>query len=253
MEPHKSHPRHVLFDGKLLEPVGVHISNDGHYHINVCHQCLSSLQDMKQNSPPPLSLANNMWIGPIPGELSSLTLPEQLLISHLYPRVYVFKLYPKKGKRFRPEQLQRGMKGTVSTFDLNMDDITLMLEGNLMPRKPSILSSIISVTYIGLGRLPKHWLRQIFRVRWRKVILALQWLKANNMKYYGNVTISEEAINLLPEDDVPVKILSIIRQSHDTGIVDQERAGYVPEHDVDQDNGEAEDDEDNTMGKLALA
>lgn len=35
-------------------------------------------------------------------------------------------------------------------------------------------------------------------------------------------------IESLPEDDVPQEITSIIRQSHDVGIIEQESEGYVP-------------------------
>jgi hypothetical protein len=38
----------------------------------------------------------------------------------------------------------------------------------------------------------------------------LQWLKANNPKYYGDITIDEAAIDQLPEDDIPVELLSIV-------------------------------------------
>ena len=48
-----------------------------------------------------------------------------------------------------------------------MDGISSMLHGNLMPRPPAVLASVISVTFIGLGDLPKHWLRTTFRVRRR--------------------------------------------------------------------------------------
>jgi hypothetical protein len=60
---------------------------------------------------------------------------------------------------------------------------------------------------------------------------ALRWLKANNPKYYGEINISEEQANLLPEDDVPEELLAIIRQSTDRGLVDQEADGYVPHED----------------------
>ena len=240
--PYKSHPSHTLFDGKLLEPAGVKVINGNHYQVNVCQQCRTSLESSKNDLPPVLSLANNMWIGIVPKELSSLTLSEQLLISHLYPRVYVFKLYTKKpGSEKHPESLQRAMRGTVSTFELNMDSITSMLEGNLMPRRPSILASLVSVTYIGLGRLPKKWLRYIFRVRRQKVLSALLWLKANNTKYYGDITISKVNIETLPDDDVPVELLSIVRQSTDVGVVDQESSGYVPAH--ENENNDEEEDE----------
>jgi hypothetical protein len=48
-----------------------------------------------------------------------------------------------------------GLRGTVSTYDLNVNAVTEMLEGKLMPRPLTILSSLISVTYIGAGNFPK--------------------------------------------------------------------------------------------------
>jgi len=232
--PHQPHPAHCLFNGKILEPAGVHGVIHDAYKVNVCRQCWTSLENTKYDLPPALSLANNMWIGPVPDVLSSLTFPEQLLISHLYPRVYVFKLYPKKGSGGDPSKLQKGMRGTVSTFELDMQGITSMLEGNLMPRPAELLASVISVTYIGLGHLPKHWLRHLFRVRRRHVFSALQWLNVNNPKYYGNTVIDHGRLHSLPEDDIPVELLSIVRQSTDVQIVDQESAGYVPVYGEDE-------------------
>jgi hypothetical protein len=234
--PHQPHPAHHLLNGMLLEPSGVQYHDEpARQKVNICHQCRSSLEHNESNVPPGISLANNMWIGPIPEVLSSLTFPEQLLISHLYPRVYVFKLYPKKGFGGDPSKLQSGMRGSVSTFEFDMRGITSMLEGNLMPRRPALLASIISVTYIGLGRLSKHWLRHLFRVRRRRVLLALEWLKENNTRYYGQVTIDRSSLESLPEDDIPVELISIVRQSTDVQIVDQESAGYVPDHGEDED------------------
>ena len=230
--PTNPHDLHTLFDGKLLDPLGV--TNKGNMQfVQICRQCRLSLQRATPNLPPPLSLANNMWIGQIPDVLSSLTFPEQLLISHLYPRVFVFKLYPKNGFGGDPDTLQRGMAGTVSTFDLDLSSITSMIEGNLMPRPLPLLASLISVTFIGLGRLPKHWLKQLFRVRRQKVHLALQWLKENNPKYYGQIEINSERLQALPINDIPVEILSIVRQSNDVDMIVQESAGYVPTESVD--------------------
>ncbi|KAK6992004.1 hypothetical protein R3P38DRAFT_3437864 [Favolaschia claudopus] len=141
----------------------------------------------------------------------------RLLIALLYPRFYVFKLHPRCPGRKDPSTLQRGMRGTVSTYDLDSDGIASMLAGDLMPRPPAVLSSVISVTYIGLGELPKNWLRSTFRVR----------RKANNPKYYGDIRIDMGRVASLPEDDVPLEITSIVRQSTDTGIVDQESDGYT--------------------------
>ncbi|KAJ7815771.1 hypothetical protein B0H14DRAFT_2603094 [Mycena olivaceomarginata] len=93
-----------------------------------------------------------------------------------------------------------------------------------------ILASVITVTYVGLGELPKNWLHNTFRVRRAVVRRALGWLKAFNPKYYGHIKIDDGRIQALPEDDVPLAITSVIRQSTDTGIIDQESDGYVPRH-----------------------
>ena len=231
--PILKHTAHDLFDGKLLEPKGVSTEECGKYRVNVCMSCHKSLSKETPNTPPPLSLANNKWIGRIPVEISDLTFPEQLLIAHLYPRVYVFKLFPKNAGGIDPSKLQRAMGGTVTTFELDMSGIVSMLEGNLMPRSPALLASLISVTFIGLGRLPKSWLCQFFRVRRRKVHAALCWFKENNPKYYGGIEIDQGRLAQLPEDDVPEELLTIIRQSTETGIIDHESAGYVPINDED--------------------
>lgn len=226
--PSVPHPAHDTFhSGMLLEPRGVITTPSGQDQVNVCGSCRTEL-GKERALPPKFSLANNLWIGRIPWELKRLTFPEQLLIAHLYPRVFVFKLYPKSpGHGQGPATLQRGMRGNVSTYDLDVNAVTDMLEGKLMPRPLTILSSLISVTYIGVGKLPKNWLRSTFRVRREAVAAALAWLKTNNQKYYGDITISNDALNRLPDDDVPDEIISIMRQLDDVSILDAEGAGYV--------------------------
>ena len=221
--PRTAHTAHDLFEGRLLEPSGVSGGD-----VKVCSNCQKELHS-ESDKPLALSLPNNLWIGRIPWELQVLTFPEQLLIALLYRRIYVFKLFP-KDVHYRPEDsmLQRGMRGTVSTYDLNMDGAVSMVQGDLMPRLAAILPSVISVTFIGRGDLPKHWLRTTFRVRHQVIFEALRWLKTHNTKYYGHITIDLDHICQLPEDDVPPKILGVIRQTTDTGLVDQESVGYVP-------------------------
>ena len=102
-----------------------------------------------------------------------------------------------------------------------------MVEGQLMPRPPTVLPSLIAITYIGIGRIPKSWIHSTFRVRRYHVARALKWLKTNNPKYYGDVIINQQQLDQLPEDDVPDEILGLIRQSDDMGLVDQESSGYV--------------------------
>ena len=226
LNPKIPHHDHTLFNGKLLEPNGVE-GQGSDALVTVCRDCFESLQKPADN-PPPYSLANNMWIGQIPWQLQRLTFPEQLLVALIYPRVYVFKLFPKKIGGVRDAStLQRGMQGNVSSYELNVEDLSSMIHGHLMPWPPAILASVISVTFIGVGHLQKQWLHSTFRVRRQFVFEALHWLKENNPKYYGHIEIDSSRIEKLPEDDIPLEILGIVRQSADVGLVDQESAGYV--------------------------
>lgn len=120
------------------------------------------------------------------------------------------------------------MRGNISTYRLNTDAVADMVKGKLMPRPPAILASLISVNFIAVGEVPKAWLHPTFRVRRAVLLRALQWLKQNNPKYYGDIEISEERLNELPEDDVPEEINAIVRQTEDTGILEEETDGYVP-------------------------
>lgn len=103
-----------------------------------------------------------------------------------------------------------------------------MVQGNLMPRPASILSSVITVTFIGQGRITVEKLRKLFHVRRHIVFEALVWLKRHNPKYYADINIDSERLNQLPEDDVPIKISAVVQQTTDEGLVDQESSGYVP-------------------------
>ena len=225
--PAVSHVAHKLFQGKLLEPAGLTVGEEDPI-VSVCGECIQEL-NKSRDVPPKFALANRMWVGKVPWELQVLTFPEQLLIAWLYPRVYVFKLFPKRPMAVGDlSNLQRAMRGNVSTYQMNMDAIASMIKGKMMPRPPSILASLITITFVAAGKIPKAWLHTTFRVRRAVVMAALLWLKHNNAKYYGDIEINTERLANLPEDDVPEEIHSLVRQREDMGVLDEESNGYVP-------------------------
>jgi hypothetical protein len=161
----------------------------------------------------------------MPIELSRLTFSEQLLISLAYPRCYIFKMYPKEGKRHtQHEFLQNGMKGNVSSYALNIQGISDMLQGALLPRPLAILPSLIAICFVGKGEVSKDWLKKTFKVRRRELTEALIWLKRHN-PLYANIQISAQHI---PQDDLPDEIRSTCRQETEPGIQEAERETYVP-------------------------
>jgi hypothetical protein len=52
------------------------------------------------------------------------------------------------------------------------EGVSSMLQGKLMPHIPTILASIISITFISLWDLPRHWMYSTFRVR-RQVVFEV--------------------------------------------------------------------------------
>ena len=72
--------------------------------------------------------------------------------------------------------------------------------------------------------------------------MALEWLQRNNPKYYGDIVIDDTHVQALPEDDIPIELLSIIRQSTNMEAVVQESAGYVEQdEEIDTDRHHLDD------------
>ncbi|KAF7307359.1 ATP-dependent DNA helicase [Mycena indigotica] len=118
--PTHPHPRHTLTNGMLLH-------RTGETKEYICSQCR---QQLIKGNRPPLSLANNMWIGAIPRELAVLTLSERLLVSIYFPAAYIIKLYPRHlGKRDEEKTTGAGLRGNVSSYRLNTDRISQMVDG----------------------------------------------------------------------------------------------------------------------------
>jgi hypothetical protein len=203
----------------LLEPEGVIQGVEGDVHVQICGECLTQL-GKDSDKPPEKSLANNLWIGKIPWQLLALTVPERQLVAQAHHSAYVYKLYSKTlSSRTADGAFQRGIRGNVTTYALDVEGMVDMVMGRMLPRPPSILPSLISITFFGWGKLPKSRLRNLFKVRREAVRDALLWLKANN-PYYGDLEIDE---------DVPIELYDVVRHSEDVGVVEEERAGYVNE------------------------
>ena len=213
-------------------------SCDNDIHLRVCEECLRELTKPDIPHPPRFSLANDLWTGSIPWELDVLTLPERLLISLHFTRVYVIKLQPKAGTiGFDSESLQSALVGNVIAYEHNMSRISAMANGDILPHKPEILASLISIALVSVGTLHKSWLRSTFQVRRYVVQRALRWLKAHN-PYYKDVVIDDARVNSLPPSDIPEEITACLRRDDDPTAADRERAGYVLyDNDIGHDAG----------------
>lgn len=225
LHPSESHSAHILLNNMLLYNAAVDI----HCHTQICHDCGQALASDRL---PKLALANGMWIGDVPLELSILTLPERLLIAKYFPAAYIVKLFPKaRGSHYWDQRtMNSALKGNVSTYRLDNTEISAMVDDNIMPPPAKILSATIGVTFVGPKNLPERTLPDFLRVRRRRVYQALVWLKNNN-PIYRDITISELRLAQLPENAVPEEILAGTKYSSDTEALNMEQAGYVPQYD----------------------
>lgn len=233
LQPAVAHPAHDIFNGMLLHPAGVFNSDIA----NVCRECARALTSGKL---PSFALANDMWIGSIPHELAYLTLPERLLIAKYFPAAYIIKLYPKKkgARHWDKRQMYCGLRGNVSTYQLDQGQIASMIDGTIMPQQAKILAATIGITFVGPKNLPEKSLPDIFKVRRSRVLRALEWLKENN-PVYSDVTISAARLAELPENDVPCELRATAKLSTDVQKLHAEQDGYVPPQDID--NEESDD------------
>ena len=142
--PSVHHAQHDLFDKLLLERKGI---DQVTKVANLCYDCHLELE---RNRLPAFALANNMWISAIPDCLESLTLVKRLLIAKYFPTAYIVKLFPKQagGTHWDSSQLYSGFKGCVSTYALDPKLVQSMIDGQLFPAPPIILSATVAVTFI---------------------------------------------------------------------------------------------------------
>jgi hypothetical protein len=116
--------------------------------------------------------------GNVPAELSHLSLVEQQLISRISPLMYIHML--KHGGI--------AANGHCVTFPQNINEPC-----QILPKLPTDIQ-IICVRKTGNNAIHKD-----FKVRRFAVQSALNWLKSNNVAY-SDITISQDRLNLLPEN-----------------------------------------------------
>lgn len=228
LEPFEKNTAQTLTDGMLLDtsPASSHLNDDGLTVVNLCHCCIADLAHKKT---PPLSLANGMWIGDVPLQLSVLTLPEHVLIAHYFSAAHIVKLFPKKkGARcWSQDGLHHALRGNVSTYPLNTNQIVQLASNSVMLPSPAILATTIGVTFIGPNNLPQRNLPPFLHVNHTRVWVALEWLKAHN-PLYSDITISQDNLEALPVNGIPREIVSLVKYSDDTKLLAEEMDGYVP-------------------------
>ena len=130
-----------------------------------------------------------------------------------------------------------GLKGNMSTYQLDQTQIASMIDGTILPQQAKVLVATIGITFVGPKNLPDRGLPDMFKVRRTRVKSALEWLKGNN-PLFSNITISASRLAALPENDVLYELRATMKLSSDMTTVYAEQEGYVPSQDPDDTDSE---------------
>ncbi|KAL7291692.1 hypothetical protein TKK_0014482 [Trichogramma kaykai] len=151
---------------------------------------------------------NNIDPGPIPNELQDLTYIEQMLIARVHPVISIFRIHGN----------QYAYSGNVINFRQEVQSFV-----NELPVDIRKIPSILSVNKVTLSGIAQ------FRVRSKKVLQALLWLKQNNI-YYNSIEISYSNLDMLPVDgDILDKIRNVIHEGGDESVrSEREDIEYLP-------------------------
>jgi len=156
----------------------------------------------------------------VPPELQDLRLPERLLICPVRIKIYVVKLRAVVG----PDSEYRARKGQTIAFPQNTPAFFKALPAPLSSLPDALKVLVVSPKNPERPNDKRHM--QMFRVRRSRVRAALQWLARNN-PLFADIPIDEEALNCLPEDDVPDVLLASVVQTTDEQGDDKQGSGYA--------------------------
>ncbi|KAH7868241.1 uncharacterized protein C8R40DRAFT_1009080, partial [Lentinula edodes] len=131
--------------------------------------------------------------------------------------------------------LTSALKGNISSYFMNSEEITHLVDDSHLPPRQGILAAMIAITFIGKQNISMNTLKTLFMVQHVKVVNALHWLIANN-KCYSHIQMSSININALPENGVPQELLTTVKYSEDKFHFEEERQGYVPDGEEDEEH-----------------
>ena len=131
------------------------------------------------------------------------------------------------------------MRGNVSTYCLNAEDVANVVDPIMRPPSPTILATTIDITIIRPQNHPECTMPGFLHVKWSRIKDALRWLKNNN-PLWENITISDDQLDLYSDEDcIPETIKVTMTYSDQIAVVDRERAEYVTD---DEDEEELAED-----------
>jgi hypothetical protein len=137
---------------------------------SIIHVIPTTPRHNRNDSIPPRSIANNLWIGDPSASMRRLTLPGRLLTNPIRNRIFVLKL-----KNWAdPSTKQRGVKGSCISFP--QKNPLAATERDVLPRPLSELPEYLQIIFVGNTKPTEKQLQKMFKVSADDVTDSLaQW------------------------------------------------------------------------------
>ena len=192
---------HVL-DGAILDTHGFKDRSTDGVIIQICSECHSSLE---KNNMPRLALANHLYRGTPPAEFKDLTWIEEMVCAKYRTTAHITRIYQSSD----PAQ-PKVFHGNVCAHDMNVVSTAAVL-----PRTPTDINGMLSVVFIGPGKLKPEDLGQLYKIRKQKVWRFLLWLKSHN-RLYIDIPLDPAIMDMYPDHGVLPEIEHAFFEDHTT-------------------------------------
>ncbi|KAF8510907.1 hypothetical protein JB92DRAFT_3083549 [Gautieria morchelliformis] len=163
----------------MLHWDGLRQLEDGSTIIFLCPDCHSSLTHEKVLR---FALKNDLYHGRLPEEFMDLTWVEEMVCSLYRNMAHVTRF--------------RAFHGNTCAHDMNVISIA-----DTLPQTPADLHGMVSVVFVGRGKLDIKKLGPLFHIRKSNVWRFLCWLSTNNILYH-NMPIDRKIMDLYADDGI---------------------------------------------------
>lgn len=206
---------HKTLQNLMIDKAGIHVDKKAGTTFDLCAECHSSLTRKRI---PRFSLANRIYRGKLPLQFSDMTWVEEMVCALYRNTAQITRLYGSSDPA-QPTVLH----GNTCAHDMN-----LVSTASILPRTPTDINGMLSVVFIGCGKLNMSSLKNMFRVRKYKIWNFLCWLKANN-QLYSHIPIDINIVNMYPEDGTLPGLQEAIIYNHEIDpdiVFNEETAGF---------------------------